>query len=380
MTRILELGMGWFPDEPGGLNRMYAGLLDSLPGAGATVQGLVAGQPRGSEPVPAQLSFFERREAPTMRRLRACRRAVAESLAVGPVDVIAAHFALYALPVLDLLRPRPLVFHFHGPWADESRAEGQGTLATVLKRRVEACVYRRADRFITLSAAFAQDLHDRFGVPQERIAIVPGGVDACRFALDLTRRAARERLHLPLDRPLVVSVRRLVHRVGLEGLIEAMARVRELVPDALLLIAGRGALAQELAARIAARGLGEHVRLLGFVSDEDLPLLYRACDVSIVPSVALEGFGLTTLESLAAGTPVLVSPVGGLPETVRGLDPGLVMPGGSAADLAHALAGALGAPGRLPSAQACVAYVREQFDWPVIARKTLAVYRSAVTA
>ena len=64
------------------------------------------------------------------------------------------------------------------------------------------------------------------------------------------------------------------------------------------------------------------MRLLGFVAEEDLPWLYRACDISIVPSVALEGFGLPTIESLAAGTPVLVTPIGGLPETVSELDPG----------------------------------------------------------
>lgn len=370
--------MGWFPDEPGGLNRMCAGLLSSLAAMGAPVevQGLVAGRRRGEEEVPEQLSFFERREVPTVRRLRACRRAVAAALGTAKVDVVAAHFSLYALPVLDLLRQQRFIFHFHGPWADESRAEGEGAVATAMKQVIESRVYRRVDRFITLSSAFAQVLHGRFGIPPDRIAIVPGGVDAPRYALAATRREARERLGLPLDRPLIVSVRRLVHRVGLEGLIDAMAQVRKPVPEALLLIAGRGQLANELAGRIAAQGLQGHVRLLGFVPDQELPLLYRACDVSIVPSVALEGFGLTTVESLAAGTPVLVTPVGGLPETVRNLDPALVIPGTGGPQLAQAMSAALRRLERLPAPEACMRYVRENFDWPVIARRTLAVYRN----
>jgi glycosyltransferase involved in cell wall biosynthesis len=192
--------------------------------------------------------------------------------------------------------------------------------------------------------------------------------------LNGSRLDARERLHLPTDRPLIVSVRRLIHRVGLEGLIDAMVAVRKSAPEALLLIAGRGVLARELARRIAAHGLQNHVRLLGFVAENDLPWLYRACDLSIVPSVALEGFGLPTIESLAAGTPVLVTPIGGLPETVIKLDQALVLPDASVASLADAMSRGVRDLGRLPSPEACARYVREHFHWPVIARKVLAVY------
>jgi glycosyltransferase involved in cell wall biosynthesis len=162
--------------------------------------------------------------------------------------------------------------------------------------------------------------------------------------------------------------------VGLEGLIDAMAIVRRRVPEALLLIAGTGPLAPELAARVAALGLEQHVRLLGFVSEAQLPRLYRAGEVSVVPSVALEGFGLTTIESLAAGTPVLVTPVGGLPETVQQLEPGLVLAGCDAGAIADGLAQALTGERRLPDLDACARYARTYFDWPVIASRVLGVY------
>ena len=84
-------------------------------------------------------------------------------------------------------------------------------------------------------------------------------------------------------------------------------------------------MSDELEARCVAEGLDRPRPLLGFVPDEQLPLAYRAADFSIVPSVALEGFGLIVAESLAAGTPVLVTAVGGLPETLEGLAPQCVV-------------------------------------------------------
>ena len=96
------------------------------------------------------------------------------------------------------------------------------------------------------------------------------------------------------------------------------------MPDLLVLVAGSGPLAAELKARAA--GLEDHLQFLGFLPDEHLPVAYRAADLSVVPSVALEGFGLIVAESLAAGTPALVTAVGGLPETLEGLAPQCVMP------------------------------------------------------
>jgi glycogen synthase len=371
---ILQIGMGWFAEEPGGLNRMYAGLLSSLKAAGSRVRGLVAGTAAPAAGAPPELSFFERREASVLSRLRGCRRAVRTVLGSDRIDVVAAHFSLYALPALDLVQDRPFVFHFHGPWARESAAEGERGLGVTLKRMIETRVYRRADRFVTLSEAFAAMLEREHGVPRERIFVVPGGVDADHYSVVGSRDAARRHLGLPCDRPLVVAVRRLVNRVGLEGLIDAMGALRKRVPEALLLLAGTGPLAPELVARIDALGLKDHVRLLGFVSEADLPWLYRACELSVVPSVSLEGFGLTTIESLASGTPVLVTPVGGLAETVTMLDPALVLPDASVHSLTDALARALTNPGGLPSADACSRYARNHFHWPAIARRVLAVY------
>ena len=124
-----------------------------------------------------------------------------------------------------------------------------------------------------------------------------------------------------------MTVRRLARRMGLENFIDAVDQLRKKEPSILAVLAGTGPLANELAALVEQKQLQEHVKLAGFVPDADLPLAYRAADLSVVPSIALEGFGLIVLESLAAGTPVVVTPVGGLPEVVSGLFPELILEG-----------------------------------------------------
>ena len=99
----------------------------------------------------------------------------------------------------------------------------------------------------------------------------------------------------------------------------------------------------------------------------------------MVQSVALEGFGLITLESLAAGTPVLVTPVGGLPEVVENLSSNLIFPTQKEADMSDWIVDALTARLELPSSADCQAYARNHFDWPVIARQTRAVYEEVLS-
>jgi len=171
-----------------------------------------------------------------------------------------------------------------------------------------------------------------------------------------------------------------VRRMGLEDLIDAIKQVKQRHPDVLLLIAGRGRLESELQQRIDAAGLTDNVKLLGFVPDAHLPSLYRAATLSVVPTVALEGFGLITVESLSAGTPVLVTPVGGLPEAVAGLSQDLVLPSTGAGAIAEGIDGALSGRIKMPDEHACKAYAREHFDNAVIAKRVADVYAEAIAA
>ncbi|NNF58313.1 MAG: glycosyltransferase family 4 protein [Rhodothermaceae bacterium] len=368
----LQLGMGWLPEQPGGLNRVFYNLAHYLPEAGVGVRGIVAAMEGGGV-----VEGFAPIDTAMPQRLLAARRAIRRGLASGP-DLVASHFALYTAPGLDLLRDVPLVVHFHGPWAAESGVEGNVGVAVRAKRAIEQAVYRRAERFIVLSEAFRDVLVQRYEADPERIRLVPGGVEVERFDTGLSRLQARQQLGWSTDRPIVICVRRLRHRMGLEDLIEATVRLRERIPDVLVLIAGTGPIEAELDAQIETRGLRQHVRLLGFVPDEDLPVAYRAANLSVVPTVALEGFGLIVAESLAAGTPPLVTPVGGLPEVVRDLSTNLILPAHGPDALVEGLGQALDGTLALPSEEACQAFARTRYDWAAVARQTRAVYEEVL--
>ncbi|PLZ04261.1 glycosyl transferase family 1 [Burkholderia sp. WAC0059] len=376
--RSLQIGMHWFPERAGGLDRMYYSLVGALPGAGVQVRGVVAGSPQVARDSGGAIHGFGPASRALPWRLIAARHALRREIERQRPDVISSHFALYTFPGLDVTRGIPQVSHFQGPWADESLVEGAATLSQRLKHYLEQTVYERSSRLIVLSAAFGQILTRRYGIDPERVRVVPGCVDVAQFDVPGTRADARLKLQLPQGRPIVLAVRRLVRRMGLEDLIDAVKLLKPKHGDVLLLIAGRGRLEGELQQRIADAGLEDNVKLLGFVPDAQLASLYRAATLSVVPTVALEGFGLITAESLAAGTPVLVTPVGGLPEAVAGLSPDLVLPSTGAAAIADGIGSALSGRLRLPDAAACRDYARSHFDNSVIARRVAAVYGEAI--
>jgi len=133
------------------------------------------------------------------------------------------------------------------------------------------------------------------------------------------------------------AVRNLVPRMGLESFVRAVAMVRDEMPDILALIGGEGPLRVELERLIQEHRVMDHVRLLGFVPEEDLPNYYRSADLVVMPTAELEGFGLVTVEALACGTPVVGTPVGATPEILRGINPVLLTAGTRDEDIAKSL-------------------------------------------
>jgi glycosyltransferase involved in cell wall biosynthesis len=266
--------------------------------------------------------------------------------------------------------------HFHGPWAQESSLSDQGMISVFAKKALEHVVYRTGDAFITLSNAFRDLLIAKYGVESSKVHVIPGAVDTSQFQ-PADRVSARDVLGWPQEQRIIFSIRRLVERTGLQALIAAFASVAAKYADVSLFIGGKGPLQHVLRAQIRSLGLEERIRMLGFVRESLLPTHYRAADISIVPSQSLEGFGLTTVESLACGTPVLVTPVGGLTEVVRPLAPSCVLCGWSPHQIAEGLDAYLGGKLPLPAAAECVAYVKKHFSWETVAKNVLEIYDDA---
>jgi glycosyltransferase involved in cell wall biosynthesis len=373
--RALQVGSVWLGERAGGGDRVFADLAKYLPATGIDLEALVVGPARVDEPIDATLSTFGAVTDGTRTRWLGARKAIAERLDRGSIDLLASHFALYASAAMDRLRRQPHVVHFHGPWAAESRQEGAGRLSVLAKWSIERTVYRSAVRFIVLSNAFGRLAAEQYGVPASLIRVVPGAADLQRFSVTRSRADARRALGWPTDRRVLVCVRRLVQRTGVDRLIEAMPTVKALVPDVRLFVGGKGPLFAHLERRITELGLDDSVSLLGYVADDDLPLMYRAADLNVIPTIALEGFGLTAVEALAAGTASLVTPIGGLPEILSPLAPELVLPSTAVEDIARGLIDALSGRVQLPSEATCRAFAVERFSADLMAKRVADVYR-----
>jgi glycosyltransferase involved in cell wall biosynthesis len=379
-TRVFVIGNGWWPERKGGAEAIFHGSLAALHRGGFAVCGVVPGSATVARDTAGRIEGFPA-SIPLARRAAAVRRLFARAVAEDGAELVASHFALYTLPVLDKLRHRPLIVHFHGPWALESQVEGGHAASIQAKRLLERLVYRRADRFIVLSEAFGRLAVEQYGIREEALRLAAGAIDTRRFDITETRPEARQRLGWVADRPVLFAVRRLVRRMGIGNLIEAMAILcRQPGParDAVLYVAGTGAERQLLEAQAQQRGLADVVRFIGFIADEALPLAYRAADLTVMPSAALEGFGLAAAESLAAGTPALVTPVGGLPEVVAPLAPSLVLAGCEPGPIAAGLRAALEGRLPLPDPRACQHYAFTRFDWQVAGPRLAGIYREVL--
>jgi len=354
---------------PGGLNRYVYELIHHLAAAQDRVELCGVGLPETALDSSVQLTNLAESDSPLGERFWSTRSNFLRLKTPKP-DAINLHFALYTLPVLPSLPTGvPITFTFHGPWALESDREGHNKLSVLVKQWMEQRVYQRCDRFIVLSKAFGTILHQHYQVPWGKIHIIPGGVDTNRFQPNLSRQQAREQLNWHQDRIILFTPRRLVHRMGIDILLTALAKIKSKVPDVWLAVAGKGPLRDSLEQQAAQLGLHNHVKFLGYLPDDQLPIAYQAADLTVVPSQSLEGFGLILLESLACGTPVLCTPVGGMPEILAPFSPQLITDSTNADAIALKLEALLTGELSMPSRTVCREYAVTNFNWSKIAQQ-----------
>ena len=214
---------------------------------------------------------------------------------------------------------------------------------------------------------------------------MPYGVDAAAFVRDDDARArGRALLGVAADVPLVVAAGRFVRKKGFEYLIDAVPALVARHPSVQVVIAGDGDLDADLRRRARDAGVTDHVRFLGLLSHESVPLALAAADVAVVPSVRddsgnVDGLPNVVLEALASGTPVVATPAGGIGAAITDGENGLARAGAgrrrprrrhrSRARRIGALGAALGAQARRR--------VQSDHGWPGVARAFEAAYASA---
>jgi glycosyltransferase involved in cell wall biosynthesis len=382
---------GITPDQLGGLQRYARELSSALVAQGAHVTVLTRQINRedplaevGSDGVVIKRFRVPSRDHPLYAALYplAANRATASALRRLPRStVVHVHFAMNA--VAARVARRSYVQTFHAPMFKEIAAERSGryrfpdvaeSIAIRGFRRLERSVARGAGGHVVLSEFMREELAGLVGPARAGAAtLLPGGLDTEYFCPGPPVRNA----FAQGAGPLLFTARRLVPRTGVLELVRAMPRVLAASPGTRLAIAGDGALRETITGDVRRLGLGESVRLLGRVPDEELRGWYRAADLFVLPTQELEGFGLATAEALSCGTAALGTPAGATSELLLPLDPRLVALDTSSDALASSIVSLLERPDALASIAALArARVHPAMGWPAVAERYLALYAS----
>jgi len=190
-------------------------------------------------------------------------------------------------------------------------------LVAAAMRYLEGRVYGSADGLMVLSGHMRRRLHDCFDLGRFRIAVAPGGVDP----VSLMEAEAREGMRRRLDwqGPVVVALRNLVPRTGVDMLVQAAAMLRFDMPDVRWCVMGAGPLLEPLKWLAAQLKVEDIVEFTGYLPEQEVAARMQAADAFMLPTRSLEGFGLVTIEANVNGLPVVATPVGANTEVVSGL-------------------------------------------------------------
>ena len=180
-------------------------------------------------------------------------------------------------------------------------------------------VLRGAELVIANSRNTARLLRETWNLPEPRVELLHPGVDTSRF-VPADRDAVVRRELGWADRPVVLTVGRLQQRKGHDRMIQALARLKQVLPTILYVIVGDGEERRTLQELAAATCVEQHVQFLGEVDDDQLVRCYQQCDLFILPNrqvgADIEGFGMVLLEAQACGKPVVAGTSGGTTETM----------------------------------------------------------------
>jgi glycosyltransferase involved in cell wall biosynthesis len=173
---------------------------------------------------------------------------------------------------------------------------------------------KEADKIIAVSNA-TKDYVLSLGAKPEKVTVLHNGVDLVRFRpLAGKREEMRRKLGISQNSIVVLTVRRLVYKNGIDTLIESANIAVKKNPKIVFLVVGKGPDLNNVQMKIKQLGIENNFRFTGFVKDEDLPFYYNAADFFVLPSKSGEGLPLVALEAMACGLPVIATNVGGISE------------------------------------------------------------------
>ena len=304
-------------------------------------------------------------------------------------DIAHANFWMSGMVALELKKRLdiPFVITFHALGRVRRLHQGEADGFPEARLEIEERIIDGANRVIAECPQDEQDLLTLYNADAGRISMIPCGVDTASFR-PVPRRRARSIVGFKQDEHVVLQLGRLVPRKGIDNVIRGIARLRDrhCVEATLVIVGGesdspdpvRTPEIGRLTAIAEEEGVVEQVRFIGRRGRDWLRYYYSAADV-FVTTPWYEPFGLTPLEAMACGTPVIGACVGGIRYTVCEGETGHLVPPNDPEALAERLACVLTEPGhRHVLAQEGLRRAREHFSWPGVARSVEELYEDVL--
>ena len=305
-------------------------------------------------------------------------------------DLIHGNFWMSGWVAVDLgSRWRtPTVQIFHATGVTKLREQGAADTSPTGRIEVEKAVVRAVDRLIAQCPAERDELLADYGARADQIALIPSAVDTDRYR-PVDKSAARQTLEIDSTTEMIVYVGRIVPRKDVRNVIQTLARLKARRPatgaatmPVLYIVGGETEEPDPVAtpeigvlrALAAELGVLDQVRFAGCRQPDELFLWYSAADVAVT-TPWYEPFGLTPLEAMACGTPVIGSRVGGIAFTIADGETGFLVPPRDPEALCARLEEILRDPARrVRMGQAGRARVLSSFTWQQVAMRTAALY------
>lgn len=295
----------------------------------------------------------------------------------GNFDVIHAHdwLVAYAAKTLKNSYDTPIVATIHA--TESGRNSGIHDETQRYINDTEWMLTYEATEVIVNSNYMKRELQSLFGLPFEKINVAPNGININMFNgvekdYDFRRQYALD------NEKIILFMGRLVYEKGVQHLISAMPKILSGYHDAKLVIAGKGGMIDELKAQVNSMGIANKVYFTGYMDAKQVCKMYKCADISVFPST-YEPFGIVALEAMLAGTPVVVSDIGGLNEIVNhGVD-GMKSYAGNPNSLADSILELLYNPQLSDNVvKKAKAKVKNEYNWAKIAQDTHFIYQKAI--
>ena len=295
----------------------------------------------------------------------------------GKFNVIHAHdwLVAYAAKTLKESYNIPIVATIHA--TEAGRNSGIRDEQQKYINDTEWMLTYEATEVIVNSNYMKGELQRLFGLPFEKINVVPNGVNMLSYS-GIDRDYEFRRRYAMDNEKIILFMGRLVYEKGVQHLIAAMPKVLSAYHDAKLIIAGQGGMIDELRREAETLGLGSKVYFAGYLNGKDVQRMYKAADISVFPST-YEPFGIVALEAMLAERPVVVSDAGGLNEIVQHRENGMKCYCGNPNSIADSIIELLFDQ---QLATNCVkkakAKVRNEYNWNKIAQDTHFIYQKSI--